>query len=119
MMKECFGLKSPAPQKFRECAECPIAGECVQTVYLGEARFVDRLARVLGFALGAFGLLYAAVKWGDIPNGAPWLLLVSAVYLLAVHQASKQYAIDNEEGALAARAGAEAGPAAKPAEAHH
>jgi len=119
MMKECFGLKSPDPQKFRECASCPIADECVRTVYLREARGADRVARVLGFLLGVFGLLLAAVTWGDIPNGAPWLLAISAVYLVAVHRAAKEYAVDNEEEGLAARASAEAGPAAKPAEAHH
>lgn len=119
MMKECFGLKSPDAQKYRECAQCPIAEPCVQTVYLGEARCVDRLAKVAGFALGAFGIVLAALKWADMPHGAPWLLLVSAVYLLAVHQASKAYAVENEEESLAAKARAEAGPAAKPAEAHH
>lgn len=119
MMKECFSLKSPDPQKFRECATCPIAAECVQTVYLGEARCVDKVARVLGFLLGAFGLLFAVVKWGDIPNGAPWLLLVSAVYLVAVHGAAKEYAVENEEAVLACRATAESGPTAQPSEAHH
>lgn len=119
MMKECFGLKSPDPQKFRECAACPISEPCVQSVYLGEARCVDRVARVLGLLLGAFGLLFAVVKWTDLPNGAPWLAVVSAVYLIAVYQAAREYAVDNEEAALAARTEAETGPSAKPAEAHH
>lgn len=118
MMKECFGLKTPSPEKFRECATCAISEPCVRTVYLGEAKCVDKLARFIGFALGAFGVVLALAKWSSIPNGAPWLLAVSALYIAAVQVASTEYAGENGADTAAAKDEAEHGPKKPAAEAH-
>lgn len=119
MAKECFGLKKVDAVKFRECAECPAFEPCTRSIYLQEARVVDMIARLLGFAIGAFGVVLALVKMGDLPVGAPWLLLGSVVYLLSVYYASREYMQRNSEEKAEAVAGADAPPAKIAAVAAH
>ncbi len=123
MMKDCFRQEIVDSQKFRECAQCPISEECTRTVYLKNARGVAFFGQIVGILLGLFGVALAVVTWRDLPNGAPWLLFISLVYLIAVVRAQKEYKAANEEGqALAAKeaeARPEGGASPKPAGAHH
>ncbi len=81
---------------------------------------MDKIARLKGFALGGGGIVLALALMSDLPAGAPWLLLISVVYILSVHYASKEYALRNEEEKAGAIAEAEAPPAkAGAATSHH
>lgn len=123
MMKECFTQEIVDSQKFRECARCPIFDECTRVVYLKNARGVAFFGQIIGILLALFGIALALVYWRDLPNGAPWLLFISLVYLLAVVRAEKEFKTGNEEGqALAAQeaeAKPEGGAGPEPAGAHH
>lgn len=119
MMKECFKQEFVDAQKFRECAQCPICEECTQAVTLKNARGACLVGEILGYGLGLFGIALAGLLWPSIPNGAPWLVLVSCFYLIAVHFAGKEYRIRNQEQAEHARHAAEAKPeGGAPAHAH-
>ena len=122
MMKDCFRQEIVDSHKFRECAQCPIFDECTRVVYLKNAKGAAFFGQIVGILLGLFGIALALVYWRDLPNGAPWLLFVSIVYLIAVIRAEKEYKVDNEEGRALATREAEARPeggAPKPAAAHH
>jgi hypothetical protein len=110
MMKECFKQEFVDARKFRECAECPIFEECTQAVYLKNARGACLVGEVLGYGLGLFGIALAGLLWPTLPNGAPWLLLASFVYLIAVYFAGKGYRTRNQEQAEHAVHAAEAKP---------
>ncbi len=122
MMKDCFRQEIVDSHKFRECAQCPIFDECTRVVYLKNAKGVAFFGHIVGILLGLFGIALALVYWSDMPNGAPWLLFVSIVYLIAVIRAEKEHKVDNEEGQALATREAEAKPeggAPEPAAAHH
>ncbi len=122
MMKDCFRQEIVDSHKFRECARCPIFDECTRVVYLKNAKGVAFFGQIVGILLGLFGIALALVYWRDLPNGAPWLLFISIVYLIAVIRAEKEYKADNEEGQALATREAEAKPeggAPEPAAAHH
>ena len=84
MMKDCFKTPVVDAQKYRECAICPIYQECTGIVDQGGARKAHGVGFALGLLAAAAGLFVAVTRWGDLPNGAPWLLFVTAVYVLAL-----------------------------------
>ena len=71
MAKECFGLKKVDAAKFRECASCPAFEPCTKSIYLKEARVAGKVGMALGFALGALGLVFAAMNFSEMPAGSP------------------------------------------------
>ena len=120
MMKDCFGQEFVDAQKFRECAQCPIAAPCQQAVYLKSARTVSAVGQGLGYLLGLLFLAIGILGWFQMPNGAPWLIFVSLVYLVAVGRAGKEYRLSNAEDRDLQRRLAESGPAPVPAaHGHH
>ena len=122
MMKECFKQDLVDAQKFRECAECPISEECTQAASLKNARGACLVGEVLGYGLGLAGIALAGLLWPAMPNGAPWLILASLLYLIAVCFAGREYRTRNQEQAEHALHAAEAKPeggAPTPAHAPH
>jgi hypothetical protein len=120
MMKDCFGQEFVDAQKFRECAQCPIAAQCQQAVYLKQARTVSGVGQGLGYVVGMIFLALGILNWARMPNGAPWLVFVSLVYLIAVGRAGKEYRLANAEDQGLQRRLAESGPAPAPAaHGHH
>jgi len=118
-MKECFKQEFVDATKFKECASCPIFEECTQSVYLKSAKGAELVGKVIGFALGLVGLVLGALWMPDMPTGAPWLVFVSLIYLLAVYRAGREYDIRNQELVEHALHAAEAKPAtAQPESAH-
>jgi len=120
MTKECFETVVVDAKKFRECAVCPLFEPCTSLV--NERGFFKARAAgmVLGFLLAVLGVALAVTNWGNLPNGAPWLLLFSMVYALAVAQAHRETRVLFDERAAALKAEAEAGgkPAAPAAHGH-
>jgi hypothetical protein len=108
MMKECFAQEFTDAEKFRECTTCPIAEECVRTVYLRNARGAAALGQALGLLAGLAAALYAAFSLADAPRAAGWGLLLSLLYLVAVFRAGKEYAAANREEVDSLRRQAEA-----------
>jgi hypothetical protein len=119
MMKDCFRQEFVDAQKYRECAECPIYDECTRSVSLKNARGAETAGKWLGAAVALVGLSVAIFNWGDMPHGAPWLLLVSAVYALAVFRAAGEQKVRYGEFLDEAHAAAEAGGAKAQAPAAH
>ncbi|MGC8762266.1 MAG: hypothetical protein ACP5VN_01325 [Acidobacteriota bacterium] len=109
MMKECFETVVVDAKKFRECAACPLFDPCTSLV--NERGFLKArtAGMVLGLLLAAYGVFLAVANWGRLPNGAPWLLLFSLVYALAVAQAHRETQVLFGEKAAALKAEAEAG----------
>lgn len=97
MMKECFKQEFVDAEKFKECASCPIFEECTQSVYLKGAKGAALAGEILGFVLGFLGLGLGAAWLSEMPAGAPWLILVSLVYLLAVYRSRHEYGTRNQE----------------------
>ncbi len=125
MMKDCFRQEIVDAQKFRECAQCPLFNECTGVVYQRNARGVSYVAEAAGYLLGLLGLGTAMELRPVMPNGFLWLLFVSAIYLLAVYRAAREYRNSNQEQkdylirvAEAKPEGGQAAPHA-PAPAHH
>lgn len=97
MKKDCYSQDLVDAQKFRECARCPIFDECTQTVTLKGGLKATVVGQGLGVVLGLAGLAIAFLRWGDMPNGAPWLMFVVLVYLVAVLRAGRDYRLKNQE----------------------
>ncbi len=120
MAKECFGLKKVDAVKFRECASCQAFEPCTRSIYLKEAFVADKVGMGLGFALGAFGLVWAVINLSEMPVGSPWRIVGSVVYLLSVYYASREYSRRNEQETAEAVANSDGVSAkAAPAPAHH
>ena len=96
-MKACFKQEFVDAAKFKECAACPIFEECTQSVYLKDAKGAALAGEVLGFGLGLLGLALGASWMAEMPTGAPWLICVSLVYLLAIYRAGREYRTRNQE----------------------
>lgn len=109
MIKECFETVVVDAKKFRECAACPLFEPCTSLV--NERGFLKArtAGTVLGLLLAALGLTLAVAHWGNLPNGAVWLLGFSLVYALALLQAHRETKTLFAETAAALKAEAEAG----------
>ena len=97
MKKACFSQEVVDAHKFRECAACHLSDECTRTVYLKGAKKASWVGQGLGFLLGVAALVLALARWGDMPNGAPWLAFAALVYGLSVYRAGHEYGADNLE----------------------
>ncbi len=90
MMKDCYELEIVDNEKYRECAECAIYGECTGTVYAQNAKTVAVFGQSLGLLLGFVVLVFSAFLLPSHTMGGAWGLILSIIYILAVFRAGKE-----------------------------
>lgn len=119
MKKDCFSQEYIDSNKFQECASCHLFDECTKTVGLKEARTACSVGEGLGYVVALVFLAVAITSWSAMPHGAPWILLCTLVYGLAVYRAGREYRARNAEEAGQLSREAESKPESGPAPAAH